>query len=405
MAAATPADPEAAAAMDNGWNWNLPVDAFVEILQRLPPIRRRRLRLACRHWRDVIDERAPPPRPSRPMALAYVTNTNSGWASAYVVEDLHEGRCRKLPWTFSEDRGMVGTCNGLLCLCDNSRRGGAIVLLNPATGEKLAAPPPPPPPPCHGRGIPMYGWHEAYSFAYKVVHVPCYLDRAGGFNAVQVLTPGEAPAAAWRDVPTPGATCLLDAGLVSVDGATYWLARDAGSVAKLDLREERVASTAPVPAAAAAAAAAAGWKGRSRVRCHLTEVQGRLGLAVVRSNRRTASERVEVWVLGSGGDRRGWSRRLSVQVDGDGEPWRRQRLARPHMVHGDYVLTTESRGGQEFVLGYRMSDAGSWLRSTEVRTVRIGERMPAAAVSGMEGYLHGTFAYVPTMEPLSPYKL
>ncbi|WVZ92353.1 hypothetical protein U9M48_038426 [Paspalum notatum var. saurae] len=38
------------------------------------------------------------------------------------------------------------------------------------------------------------GWHEAYSFAYhpgaaqfKVVHVPCYFDRSGGFSELQVF--------------------------------------------------------------------------------------------------------------------------------------------------------------------------------------------------------------------------
>ncbi|KAI5021020.1 hypothetical protein ZWY2020_054445 [Hordeum vulgare] len=32
-------------------------DVLVEILQRLPPSSRRRARLVCRQWRDVVDKR------------------------------------------------------------------------------------------------------------------------------------------------------------------------------------------------------------------------------------------------------------------------------------------------------------------------------------------------------------
>ena len=60
-------------------------------------------------------------------------------------------------------------------------------------------------------GMQLSGWHEAYTFAYqpmteqyKVVHLPCYLDRSGGFNAVQVFALGKAAARRWwRDVREP----------------------------------------------------------------------------------------------------------------------------------------------------------------------------------------------------------
>jgi hypothetical protein len=32
-------------------------DVLLDILQRLPPSSRRRARLVCRHWRDVMDDR------------------------------------------------------------------------------------------------------------------------------------------------------------------------------------------------------------------------------------------------------------------------------------------------------------------------------------------------------------
>jgi hypothetical protein len=110
---------------DEGTTWrSLPTDAFVEILLRLPPSSRRWVRLVCRHWRAVID-------------------------------DLATGACRQV-WGVSADPNatardrrrvdvtMVGMCNGLLCLCDNTRPGGAISLLNPATRETLRLPPLPP---------------------------------------------------------------------------------------------------------------------------------------------------------------------------------------------------------------------------------------------------------------------
>jgi hypothetical protein len=36
---------------------------------------------------------------------------------------------------------VVGSCNGVLCLCDDAKPGGAITLTNPATGDVLALPP------------------------------------------------------------------------------------------------------------------------------------------------------------------------------------------------------------------------------------------------------------------------
>uniref|UniRef100_M8BBI1 F-box domain-containing protein n=1 Tax=Aegilops tauschii TaxID=37682 RepID=M8BBI1_AEGTA len=64
-------------------------DLLVDILLRLPRRSRRRARLICRHW-----------------------GTSS--------------------------MNLVGTCNGLLCLCDNKKSiGGNITRFNPATDETL----------------------------------------------------------------------------------------------------------------------------------------------------------------------------------------------------------------------------------------------------------------------------
>ncbi|XP_020190335.2 F-box protein At3g07870-like [Aegilops tauschii subsp. strangulata] len=219
---------------------DIPTELVVEILSRLPWTSRRRLRLVCRSWRDLVHQRTPEMQQCRD-AVPLVTTTES----AYVV----------------------GVCNGVLCLCDDAKPGGAITLVNPATRDTLVLPP-----------IPRHGlfrrqnsrrtdrsWHQAYSFGYhhgtgqyKVVHVPCFFKTK---ETLQVFTVGEA---SWREVPAPNAKCKLDAGLVSVNGASYWVTE--GSQEKImsfDLKSERVKPTKPLPMPAMPI-------------CHLTEVQRRL---------------------------------------------------------------------------------------------------------------------------------
>jgi F-box interacting protein len=134
---------------------------------------------------------------------------------------------------------VIASCNGLICVCDNRKPGGAITLTNPVTGETLAVPPLPRYSSSRqGHPAPLVSWHEAYSFGYhpvtgryKIVYVPCYLDPvsdpvAGRLDVVHVFTVGEA---SWRNVPLTGAVrkigSLGSGGLVSVDGTTYWLAQ------------------------------------------------------------------------------------------------------------------------------------------------------------------------------------
>jgi F-box interacting protein len=350
-------DEATAAVVDEGWN--LPTDVFVEILLLLPATRRWRRRIVCRHWRDVIHERTPAPeRWSQPLALVFFQNyegLREVSASAFVIGDTAAGgrgrelwRSQTVPpavlhrhpkrwWKGVDafDTMMLGTCNRLRCLCDNTRPGGAISLLNPATGEALTLPPLPGSAQWVWWGMQMSSWHDAYTFAYepmteqyKVVHLPCYLDRSGGFNAAQVFALGKAAAVprSWCDAPTPGASCCLDAGVVSVDGVAYWLTKGAERVVSFDVREERVTSTRALPA-----------QPRRRYSWHLAEVHGRLGL-VSSSDLWVTPEKVDVWVL----DRQGWSRRRGVQLN-DGL---RHLTARPHFAHGDYVVT--GKGGQVF---------------------------------------------------------
>ncbi|TVU05365.1 hypothetical protein EJB05_48524, partial [Eragrostis curvula] len=350
-----PINSEAAAEVDGALK-NLPTDAFVEILLRLPPSSRWRFRLVSWHWRAVIDEGTPR---GQPKALLFCVNTTMVSASsAYVVDDLSsDGRSREIWRQYRRHDRMIGTCNGLLCLCGGTN---PIALANPVTGETLDVPP------CPGYRIWQESW-KAFSFGfhlptglYKIVRLP----RADGFSELQVLTLGDA---SWRDVPVPGGSSSyrLDAGLVSVDGSTFWVTKGAERVVSFDLGDESFANVAlPVDV------------GGGRYRCH---------------------QLTEVWVLGEGRDRHKWSRRYSVQVQGVA-----QLLARPHFAHGEYVLTTE-RGTKVF--GHRLRDGGRPLVSGEVRSVRI--RDPGTPVAGIatNSFIRGTFAYVETTEPLSCYRL
>lgn len=121
------------------------------------------------------------------------------------------------------------------------------------------------------------GWDKTYSFDYRpvtgrysVVHLPFHCDQTGGFVVVKVFTLGEEDAA-WRDVAIPGgASCCVDAGIVSVDGKTCWVTKGAETVMAFDLEDETVSSTGPLPVSV----------GQGGYIFYLTEVSGRLGLAV-----------------------------------------------------------------------------------------------------------------------------
>ncbi|CAL5005521.1 unnamed protein product [Urochloa decumbens] len=371
---------------------SLPTDAFVEVLLRLPPICRLWARLVCRHWRDVIDARTP--RIPPPKVLAFFSNNKT--ASVYVVDDLEHGQGREV-WRISakESRiryvAAVGTCNGLLCLCDEDKPGGAIALLNPATGETLRVPPLPV---SYRR---LYGYAKDYAFgfvpatgAYKLLRVPCHGNMTGGFSVLQALTLGDA---AWRDVDVaPHDSCRFGTGVVSVGGVAYWVTEGTEErVVSFDLRDERVAFDAPMPVGAEQA-------GRGRgSHCHLVEFYGRLGLAVTAY--RMPADKTELWVLGdgTGGGAQGWSKRYSVRVEG-------VRLAEPHFAHGgEYVLTVQG-WEKSHLHAHRMRDAGRKLLSSEVRSVRIEEPGTALASFKEPGCLR-TFAYVETTEPLSVYKV
>jgi F-box interacting protein len=240
---------------------HIPPELVREILLRLPWASRRRARLVCRSWRDLVHHQTPEMQQRRHAGPLVVTTE-----SAYFLHNLDQIESPSVTCTPRELRlgggyygyghmEVVGVGNGVLCLCDDAKPGGAITLANPATGDVLALPPVP----CHGlfrrhnTRRSARRWHQAYSFGfhrgtwqYKVVHVPCFFKTK---DTVQVFTLGEA---SWREVQAPAyARCNLDAGVVSVDGGTYWVTEGSEDrIMCFDLESERVTCTEPLPKAA-----------------------------------------------------------------------------------------------------------------------------------------------------------
>ncbi|KAF8686081.1 hypothetical protein HU200_043686 [Digitaria exilis] len=350
--------------------------------------------------RSVIDDRTPATQ-ARAMVLAFVSGRG---LNAYVLDDLTKHRARggrelKLPRCAAAFRvvSMVGTCNGLLCL---RRWHGDFVVVNPVTGEKLAVPPP-----WMSHKVSMEA--AAYSFAYhpetglyKIMHFACHRGSRT-LGAVKVFTLRER---AWREVPVPvGTSCLSRCGLVSVGGATYWVAADANSVMSLDLKDERVVFVATLPV----------HVGPPVLSLHLTvDLHGRLVFAVC-SRETTKRGRMlkgiqakvglkkgthtKVWMLDDGGRSNknppAWVLRCKVVDPGQELP---QGIALPHFTHGEHVLTTRVRVeyGRVSLHACRLNKErthGGVVRTEDSRTICLYDGCHSL----------WTFAYVETTEPLA----
>jgi F-box interacting protein len=361
---------------------SLPKVVLVHILRRLPPSAQCRASLVCRLWRKIIGEVM---KEMEIRAKLLLWNTRS--AVAYVVDDLSPsstGSRREL-WRGGTNQQLVGTSNGLLCLCDNScgsRPGGDVTLVNPATRETLAIPPLPHAGELVGHHREATRWDKAYSFGfhpttgwYKVVHVPCSFDWVCKFDAVYVLTLGKE--ASWQKVPAgPGTSCNLDAGIVSVDGVTHWVTvTDDGATARIvsfDLDSELI-TFSPTPR-----------KLGLSDDYNLTEVSGRLGVV----GRKPSGTR-DAWVREKGR----WIHRFSVKS------WC-QDIPRPNFAFGDYLLKREGTK----LYGHRTFD---W---TWRDVLKVGYHHQGTLVAKLTGdstcYFYDcyhTFAYVSTLEPLNIY--
>ncbi|CAN6337730.1 unnamed protein product [Urochloa humidicola] len=384
--------------MGDGWD-GVPADAFMAILLRIPLAPRRRLRLVCRHWRDVIDERTPP---EQPRACAKVLVFTRYWggvpARAYVLEDepTAGGSGRELG-NLPRDAGpdadvrMIGTCNGLLCCL--RRKRGDVVVVDPATNEMVAVDSPRAG--CYGDDESKYsfGYHPATG-QYKIVHVPCQ-EYGGDIGAVLVFTLGARDG--WREVPAPaGSSYRRRFGIVTIGGVSYWATMDAERIMSFDFKDERVAvvESPPIPVPLP--------KEPLYGPCHLTNVSGSgsVGLAAWRPSDEFGRSKTEVWVLeGGNGKERAWDKRYTVLAHG---VYPRQVVARPHVVHGEHVLTTCELWGGLSRLNLNAHRPRDERKMRPCAMVRVGAPRAETVVGMYDAYSLRTFAYIyiETREPV-----
>ena len=81
---------------DEGFR-RLPDDVLVQILVLLPTSSRRRFRLVCKQWRDMINERTPE-RQVGTNVLAFITQQGS--CSRALVFDNKDGLRRRHAWMY-----------------------------------------------------------------------------------------------------------------------------------------------------------------------------------------------------------------------------------------------------------------------------------------------------------------
>ncbi|BAT17210.1 F-box protein At3g07870 [Oryza sativa Japonica Group] len=414
--------------MDGGGRWgDVPTDVLWEILRRLPQITGRR-------WRDVVDEIEPEVQRRRAKPLAFFKNGCYEPPSAFSLHDIagdcdvtslfreekqedNDGGDRDFFARYNND-DMVGSCNGLICLwLDRSYSGGCgIFVTNPVTGETLHIPSPPletMATSSHRRtaGPLCFGYHPTTG-KYKIVHFPSnggrvddvtlggttsaaaaaaassFPSRHGG--VVNVLTLGDG-AASWRAVGVPPWSLCIAWGVVSVDGATYWVA-EGREIMSFDLEHERVAAVAPLPAMSRCRLPVS--MAKEDACCQLTDVGGRLGVSIAIHQRNSIC--IEVWLLEGRGGKQKWSKWRTIQGL---QPT--QKIGRPYFAYGNCVLTNIYR---------EMFDQG--LNNIVYRHLPcslkdgsiISRAIEGTPVAKFKNRKLRMFSYIETSEPLNIYK-
>ncbi|CAM0948151.1 unnamed protein product [Alopecurus aequalis] len=368
----------------------VPKELLVEILRRLPSASRQRLRLVCRSWRDLIKKRTKTKIHQRGDAVPLVVTTES----AYLLHDLEPSSKNCIPREFRHCMEVVGVGGGVLCLCDDEEPGGAITLANPATGSVLALPPLPRDSVFTRHNTRRSGrnWHQAYNFGYnhergqyKVVHVPCFFKIR---DTLHVFTLWEA---SWREVQAPAdARCKLNAGIVSVNGVTYWVAEGSEDrIMSFDLESEQVTCTKLLPVAA-------------RPVLHLSKVHHMLSTATATTtypSKYSTSRSIQVWAPES--KKKGQSWIYLYRLDCCPLSPSEQQMMRTYFIHGEYVLMD---GGDKLVT-YRHKRIHRHGGKSECTLVHDNTCYQKAVVSDISGHICQTFAYVKTKQTLSVYKL
>lgn len=379
----------------------IPPDVIEEILLRLPVSSLLRLRGVCKQWCNIISVprfinrhayRAPKhlllylpklnisaafhPKTSIPCRATIIDEkwSPSTWAASHMDLDGH----------------LFASCNGLLCFYKTY----TLKISNPATGQCIHLLKP--------EGILLHDFHYLYSFGfhpitgeYKLVHFLREPQRYKSgqlfhFDTIQVYTLGEDK---WRDIRAPIPCCMVNLGVVNVDGVMYWLTEDEGTscgmaVVSFDLREEIFASI-QLPALEVKETTSCG---SPKFAYYISEIDDKLCVVtmpyqshVPRWRRYNAelSGRTDIWALESGK----WFLKYSIQA-----PSLSRHVPQPFFIHRERIILQDR-------------DCNAWYHDLPGKNVWIehGEEVKLLHLADYRFYDTQSYFYKETLVPLSIY--
>ena len=363
-------------------------DVLHEILLRLPVSTLQRLCRTCHQWRGVISDpcfimdhanRAPE------HLLLFLPRLDASASLKTAMPGrvkLFDEKWSVSTWAASSmdpDDHLFACCNGLLCFY----RKYTLKIVNPATGQRLHLSKPDGRSPRDLYYLYSFGFHPATG-EYKLVYFlrePRHGRSSGQpfrFDAIQVHTLGED---GWRDVRAPRESCLVNLGVVNVDGAMYWISEEEGAccgaaVMAFDLKDETFVTLRPPPLRACGVATD-GPCGAPALSYYVTEVEKKVCLVTApfsssaprwRRYNAEVSGRMDVWTLESRGEDR-WSLKYSVDLS----PSAPRCVPQPCFVRGGKVLL-HGRDGDAFCRDLRGDeDGGEEVRLLNFRPYRYYE--------------------------------
>uniref|UniRef100_A0A0A8YFS7 F-box associated beta-propeller type 3 domain-containing protein n=1 Tax=Arundo donax TaxID=35708 RepID=A0A0A8YFS7_ARUDO len=253
----------------------------------------------------------------------------STWAASHMDPDDH----------------LFASCYGLLCFYKTY----TLKIANPATGQCLHLSKP--------DGILLHDFHYLYSFGfhpmtgeYKLVHFlrePQHYKSGCPFHfdTIQVYTLGEDKG---RNIRAPGPCCMVNLGVVNVDGSMYWLTEDEGtscgmSVVSFDLREETFASIQLPPLGVKKTASCS----TPTVAHYITEIDGKVCIVTIpyqshvprwRRYNAELSGRMDIWGLESRVEHK-WFLKYSIQ-----SPSGQRYVPQPCFIHRGRIVLQDRDG-------------------------------------------------------------
>ncbi|KAF8694781.1 hypothetical protein HU200_037872 [Digitaria exilis] len=382
----------------------MPPDVVEEILLRLPINSLLRLRRVCKRWCDMISSphfikehacRAPKrlllylpkfdisapfhPKTVKPCRAIIFDEKwcPSTWTAAHTDPDDH----------------LFASCNGLLCFYKTN----TLKIVNPTTGHCLHLSKP--------DGILLRDFHYLYSFGfhpvtreYKLVHFLRQPERCKSglpfhFDTIQVYTLGDNR---WRNIKAPKPCCMVNLGVVNVDGAIYWLTEDEGTshgmtVLSFDLREETFTSIQLPPLEVKETASCS----NPRVTYYITEIDEKVCIVTIPYQshvprwRRYNAElfgRMDIWALENQTEHK-WFLKYSIQ-----SPLVPRSVPQPCFIHRGKILMHDREGS-------------TWCHDLRGKNVHIEHReeVELLNIGPYRFYETQSYFYKETLVPLSLY--